>query len=73
VQALVQNVLAGAAVNNSAVRVVFPLGNGTADAQARITAAEITLQNLRGPGVGCPASATTLGVSASVHVCGDMR
>jgi hypothetical protein len=47
-------------VNNPSVSVTFPLGDSNADKSARITAALITLQNLNGPGKGCPAVSTTL-------------
>jgi hypothetical protein len=39
--------------------VSFPTDNSAASQHARITAASITLQNLRGPGVGCPIVSTT--------------
>ena len=54
------NVAAGFAVNNPSVSVTFPTGNSKADKLDRIQAALSTLQNLRGPGVGCPAASTTL-------------
>jgi len=60
IAALTQNVQAGHAVNNPSVAVTFPTSNSNADQSARITAAIITLQNLNGPGKGCPASSTTL-------------
>jgi len=53
------NVAAGHAVNNPSVALSFPTDNSKASQQARIEAAIITLQNLNGPGVGCPASSTT--------------
>jgi hypothetical protein len=53
------NVAAGHAVNNPSVAVSFPTGSSNADAAARIEAAIVTLQNLNGPGVGCPAASTT--------------
>lgn len=58
--ALVKNVQAGIAVNNPSVRVAFPTDNSNQSQSARITAALITLQNLNGPGKGCPAASTTL-------------
>jgi hypothetical protein len=58
--ALVKNVQAGIAVNNPSVRVTFPTDNSNQSQSARITAALITLQNLNGPGKGCPAASTTL-------------
>jgi len=54
------NVAAGHAINNPAVPVNFPSGDDNASKAARIQATLITLQNLNGPGVGCPASSTTL-------------
>lgn len=60
VQALNANVAVGFAVNNPTVKISFPTGDSPAEESTRITAALITLQNLEGPGVGCPASSTTL-------------
>uniref|UniRef100_A0A0W0GAE6 Uncharacterized protein n=1 Tax=Moniliophthora roreri TaxID=221103 RepID=A0A0W0GAE6_MONRR len=60
IQSLSANVAAGHAVNNPSVALSFPTGNSNADKAARINASLITLQNLRGPGVGCPAASTTL-------------
>jgi hypothetical protein len=60
IAALQANVAAGKAINNPSVRVTYPTGNSNADKSARITAALITLQNLNGPGRGCPAVSTTL-------------
>lgn len=59
-QALEANVAAGQAVNNPGITVNFPLGDSREDQNARITASLITIQNLNGPGVGCPAASTTL-------------
>ena len=42
------------------VPVSFPTGNSKPEQAARIQAALVALQNLHGPGVGCPAAATTL-------------
>ncbi|KZP26344.1 hypothetical protein FIBSPDRAFT_782267 [Athelia psychrophila] len=53
------NVAAGHAVNNPSVAVTFPTGSDTASQSARIEASLVTLQNLNGSGVGCPASSTT--------------
>jgi len=53
------NVAAGHATNNPSVSLSFPTGSSNADAAARIEASIITLQNLNGPGVGCPAASTT--------------
>jgi len=53
------NVAAGHVVNNPGVAVSFP-SDGSKDSQlARLQTAIVTLQNLRGPGVGCPAASTT--------------
>jgi len=54
------NAAAGHAVNNPTVALSFPLDNSPNSQQARIQAALVTIQNLNGPGVGCPASSTTL-------------
>ena len=37
----------------------FPTGDSKADKSARLSAASITLQNLNGPGKGCPVVSTT--------------
>jgi hypothetical protein len=60
ITALEANVAAGHAVKNPNVPFSFPLDNSRGSQAARIQAALVTLQNLRGPGVGCPASSTTL-------------
>lgn len=59
IQSLNANVAAGHAVNNPTIQLSFPTDNSKASKLARINAAIITLQNLRGPGVGCPAASTT--------------
>jgi hypothetical protein len=59
-QRLHANVAAGHAINNPGVAVTFPTDDSNASKSARITAVLITLQNLKGPGVGCPAASTTL-------------
>jgi hypothetical protein len=46
-------------VNNPSVAVSFPADNSKASQLTRIQAAIVTLQNLKGPGVGCPAASTT--------------
>ncbi|KAF8904051.1 hypothetical protein CPB84DRAFT_694458 [Gymnopilus junonius] len=58
------NVAAGHAVNNTVVSVSFPTDNSPASQLARLHAATVTLQNLRGPGVGCPSAATTFNAQA---------
>lgn len=60
IQSLSANVAAGHAVNNPSVAVSFPTGDSNGDKAARIQASLVTLQNLNGPGKGCPASSTTL-------------
>jgi len=59
IQSLNANVAAGHAVKNPSILVSFPTSNSQADQLARIGAALVTLQNLNGPGQGCPASSTT--------------
>ncbi|KAI0247593.1 hypothetical protein BJV78DRAFT_1133043 [Lactifluus subvellereus] len=59
-QHLVGDVLAGHAVNNPSVKVSFPLDNSVQSQLARVDTALVTLQNLFGPGKGCPAVSTTL-------------
>ena len=61
IKALNENVAAGKAVNNPDLpaAVTFPTGNSKADQLARLQSSIITLQNLRGPGQGCPAASTT--------------
>jgi len=54
------NAAAGHAVHNPTVAVSFPLDNSPNSQRARIQAALVTIQNLNGPGVGCPAASTTL-------------
>lgn len=58
-KSLSANVAAGKAVNNPSVAVSFPTDNSKGSQLARIQAAIVTLQNLKGPGVGCPAASTT--------------
>ncbi|KAF9535563.1 hypothetical protein CPB83DRAFT_779631 [Crepidotus variabilis] len=59
IQQLNANVKAGRAVNNPSVAVTFQTGDDKASKLTRIGAALVTLQNMRGPGVGCPAASTT--------------
>jgi len=59
IEALSANVAAGKAVNNPNVAVSFPTDDSQGSKAARIIASLITLQNLRGAGVGCPAASTT--------------
>ncbi|KAI5831686.1 hypothetical protein K523DRAFT_165115 [Schizophyllum commune Tattone D] len=61
IQSLSANVAAGFAVNNPDVKIgAFPTGDSAEDQIARIQASLVTLQNLDGPGKGCPAASTTL-------------
>ncbi|KAL1700930.1 hypothetical protein EV121DRAFT_294750 [Schizophyllum commune] len=61
IQSLSTNVAAGFAVNNPDVKIgAFPTGDSAEDQIARIQASLVTLQNLDGPGKGCPAASTTL-------------
>jgi len=53
------NVAAGFVINNPTVKLTFPLDNSTSSQLARLNAAAVTLQNLNGPGQGCPVSSTT--------------
>ena len=48
-------------MNNPTVKVTFPTGDSKQDKSGRITAAAITIQNLNGPGKGCPFASTKLG------------
>lgn len=64
------NVAAGHAVNNTGVTLSFPTDNSKASQLARLNAATITLQNLRGPGVGCPQASTTFGAQAQAIQAG---
>ncbi|KAH9932816.1 uncharacterized protein BXZ73DRAFT_101352 [Epithele typhae] len=56
------NVNAGHMINNPGIGAPFPTGNSKGEQQARISTLLSTLQNLHGPGVGCPAVATVYGV-----------
>lgn len=46
-------------MNNPGISASFPTDNSKASKLARMQTAIVTLQNLRGPGVGCPAASTT--------------
>jgi len=58
-QALFRDASLGQAANNPTVKVSFPTGDSNADKRARLTAGTIALQNLNGPGQGCPNVSTT--------------
>ncbi|KAI0308651.1 hypothetical protein OF83DRAFT_1073167, partial [Amylostereum chailletii] len=50
--------------------VSFPIDNSTASQLERLTAASVTLQNLRGIGVGCPITSTTF-VAQQIALAGE--
>jgi hypothetical protein len=58
-QALSHDVAAGHAVHNPSVAVSFPTDGSVASQITRLQTAIVTLQNLHGPGQGCPAVSTT--------------
>ncbi|KAA1476828.1 hypothetical protein DENSPDRAFT_843925 [Dentipellis sp. KUC8613] len=59
IEQLTNNANAGEAINNPTVKLSFPLGDSKEDQLARLNAASDTLQNLNGPGQGCPIVSTT--------------
>ncbi|KAF8516468.1 hypothetical protein BU17DRAFT_67474 [Hysterangium stoloniferum] len=71
--AINRDIAAGHAVNNPSVKVSFPTDNSVASQQARITAASISLQNLHGPGQGCPIVSTTLRAQSKAIDAGTAR
>jgi len=56
---LIANIAVGHAVNNTVVTFTFPTDDSADSQHARFNAASDTLQNLQGPGVGCPIASTT--------------
>jgi hypothetical protein len=58
-QSLSANVAAGHDVHNPAVAAPFPTDNSKASQITRLQTSISSLQNLFGPGVGCPAASTT--------------
>lgn len=72
INSLNANVAAGHAVNNPSVSVQFPSDNTAQAAVIRIQAQLVTLQNLHGPGVGCPASATTFSAALAAAQAGQI-
>lgn len=48
----------------------FPTGSDTASQLARIDASLVTLQNLNGSGVGCPAASTTFSAQQAAILAG---
>jgi len=67
---LSENVAKGVVVNNPGLPFSFPTDNSKASKLARINASLVTLQNLHGPGVGCPAVSTTLQAQAAAIEAG---
>ena len=66
-----QNVNAGFVINNPSVKgVTFPTDDSKASKLARLFTATVTLQNLHGPGVGCPQAATTFGAQQAAIEAG---
>ena len=59
------NVAAGHVLNNPSVLLSFPEDNSKASQLARLNAASDTLQNLNGPGKGCPIVSTTFQAQAA--------
>ncbi|KAI0320939.1 hypothetical protein OF83DRAFT_1102055 [Amylostereum chailletii] len=59
IQELNANVAAGHVLNNPTVQLSFPEDDSPASQNARLNAAAVTLQNLNGPGQGCPVASTT--------------
>ncbi|KAJ7904801.1 hypothetical protein B0H13DRAFT_2663388 [Mycena leptocephala] len=59
IASLSADVAAGHDVNNPGVAAPFPTDNSVASQITRLQTSVTTLQNLRGAGVGCPASSTT--------------
>ncbi|KAI0275927.1 hypothetical protein BGY98DRAFT_746690 [Russula aff. rugulosa BPL654] len=62
---LIANVAAGHVLNNPVVPISFPEDDSTASQLARLNAASVTLQNLNGPGKGCPIASTTFQAQAA--------
>ena len=60
------NVNAGFVINNPTVGLSFPTDNSKNSQNARLHAAAVTLQNLHGPGKGCPIAATTFSAQQKV-------
>ena len=48
-------------INNPPIAAPFPTGDSKPEQQARMATLLSTLQNLHGPGVGCPAVSTQYG------------
>ncbi|KAK6992273.1 hypothetical protein R3P38DRAFT_3331406 [Favolaschia claudopus] len=59
IRSLSADVAAGHDINNPGVPAPFPTDNSKQSQIVRLQTSITTLQNLRGPGVGCPAAATT--------------
>ncbi|KAI0761557.1 hypothetical protein BD413DRAFT_240144 [Trametes elegans] len=71
IQLLNENVNAGFVVNNPSVGISFPEDGSQASQLARLNAATVTLQNIHGPGKGCPQAATTFGAQAKAIQAGQ--
>ncbi|KAH9952506.1 hypothetical protein BC827DRAFT_1254247 [Russula dissimulans] len=65
VQTLNANVAAGHVLNNPSVPIAFPQDDAKESQLARLNAASVTLQNLNGPGKGCPIASTTFQAQAA--------
>ncbi|CAK5270922.1 unnamed protein product [Mycena citricolor] len=65
IASLSANVAAGHAVNNPGVASPFPTDGSPQAAVTRMQSALVALQNLHGPGVGCPAVSTTFSAQLS--------
>lgn len=70
-QDLNANVAAGHVLNNPSVQLSFPTDNSTASQSARLNAAAVTLQNLNGPGKGCPIVSTTFSLQQAAINAGQ--
>lgn len=64
-QELSQNVAVGFVINNPSVHLSFPTDDSKASKLARLNAASDTLQNISGPGKGCPIVSTTFQAQAA--------
>src|SRR5712672_2486478 len=64
-QTLNANVAAGHVLNNPSVPIAFPQDDSKGSQLARLNAASVTLQNLNGPGRGCPIVSTTFQAQAA--------
>jgi hypothetical protein len=65
------NVAAGHDVNNPSIAAPFPTDSSQQSAITRMQTAISTLQNLNGPGVGCPAASTTFSAQLASLIAGN--